>query len=306
MPSPEQLAADPNATDAQIPTPPPFYHSASQAASASIAAIRSSLHKFPTPILKIQRVNQLDAELLDRELAELLLDPVKKALGTIRSTLASDAEPELLLLLKLALFKFSIVDRGASYGSMLQNLKYRNEWAHRGALQSTARDQPLSRLQLALYPLLTIVAPYLGAKWQGHMTSLSYSDMPNNDPRRLLGPEEFERWKALGAKFIALRSQTQLSWDGPAGPDPDVIVVGDRTGALKKFFDTQTDSVLFLRPDRCIAGACIAQRTPELSADLVRALDLTGNTPKGGESHGEPRTVLHVAQPTAEPSGTVG
>lgn len=186
MPSPEQLASDPNATDAQIPHPPPFYHAASQAATASIASIRSSLHRFPTPILKIQRVNQLDAELLDRELAELLLDPVKKALGSIRSTLPSDLEPELLLLLKLALFKFSIVDRGASYGSMLQNLKYRNEWAHRGALQSTARDQPLSRLQLALYPLLTIVAPYLGSKWQDHMTSLSYSDMPNNDPRRLL------------------------------------------------------------------------------------------------------------------------
>lgn len=186
MPSPEQLASDPTATDAQIPESPPFYHAASQAATASIASIRSSLHRFPTPILKIQRVNQLDAELLDRELAELLLDPVKKALGSIRSTLPSDLEPELLLLLKLALFKFSIVDRGASYGSMLQNLKYRNEWAHRGALQSTARDQPLSRLQLTLYPLLTIVAPYLGSKWQDHMTSLSYSDMPNNDSRRLL------------------------------------------------------------------------------------------------------------------------
>ncbi|CBQ67726.1 related to peroxisome assembly protein car1 [Sporisorium reilianum SRZ2] len=186
MPSPEQLAADPNATDAQIPSPPPFYHAASQAASASIASIRSSLHRFPTPILKIQRVNQLDAELLDRELAELLLDPVKKALGSIRSTLPSDLEPELLLLLKLALFKLSIVDRGASYGSMLQNLKYRNEWAHRGALQSTARDQPLSRLQLALYPLLAIVAPYAGAKWQDHMTSLSYSDMPTHDARRVL------------------------------------------------------------------------------------------------------------------------
>ena len=186
LPSPEQLAADPNATDAQIPHPPPFYHSASQAASSSIASIRSSLHRFPTPILKIQRVNQLDAELLDRELAELLLDPVKKALGSIRSTLASDLEPELLLLLKLVLFKFSIVDRGASYGSMLQNLKYRNEWAHRGALQSTARDQPLSKLQLALYPLLTIIAPYAGSKWQDHMTSLSYSEMPSNDPRRLM------------------------------------------------------------------------------------------------------------------------
>lgn len=186
MPSPEALASHPDATDAQIPHPPTFYHAASQAAAASIASIRSSLHRFPTPTLKIQRVNQLDAELLDRELAELLLDPVKKALGSIRSTLPSDLEPELLLLLKLALFKFSIVDRGASYGSMLQNLKYRNEWAHRGALQSTARDQPLSRLQLTLYPLLTIVSPYIGSKWQDHMTSLSYSDMPNNDPRRLL------------------------------------------------------------------------------------------------------------------------
>ncbi|SNX81638.1 related to peroxisome assembly protein car1 [Melanopsichium pennsylvanicum] len=186
MPTPETLASDPSAVDAQVGQPPPFYHAASSAAALSIASIRSSLYKFPTPILKIQRVNQLDAELLDRELAELLLDPVKKALGSIRSTLASDLEPELLLLLKLALFKFSIVDRGASYGSMLQNLKYRNEWAHRGALQSTARDQPLSRLQLTLYPLLTIVAPYLGSKWQHHMTSLSYSDMPNNDPRRLL------------------------------------------------------------------------------------------------------------------------
>ena len=47
---------------------------------------------------------------------------------------------------------------------------------------------------------------------------------------------------------------------------------GDRTGALKKFFDAHTDSVLFLRPDRCIAGACIAQRAPELSADLFHAL----------------------------------
>ncbi len=128
----------------------------------------------------------------------------------------------------------------------------------------------------------------------------------NNDPRRLLGPDEFERWKALGAKFIALRSQTQLHWDGSAGADPEVVVVGDRSGALKKFFDTQTDSVLFLRPDRCIAGACVAQRAPELSVDIARALDLTPNGAKGGEPHGKPGPVLHVAQPAAEPSGTVG
>jgi 3-(3-hydroxy-phenyl)propionate hydroxylase len=129
----------------------------------------------------------------------------------------------------------------------------------------------------------------------------------NNDPHRLLGEQEFARWKELGASFIAARPGTQLHWTAAGEqPDPDVVVVGDRTGALKKFFDTQTDSVLFLRPDRCIAGACIAQRTPELSADLFDALTLTSTEGEGGESHGATGSVLHVAQPAVEPSGSVG
>ena len=78
----------------------------------------------------------------------------------------------------------------------------------------------------------------------------------SNNPRALLGDEAFARWKALGAKFVAVRPMTQLHWTGH--DDPDVVIVGDRTGALKSWFDTHTDSVLFLRPDRCIAGACIA------------------------------------------------
>ncbi|KAN0063107.1 peroxisome assembly protein (Peroxin-2) [Thecaphora frezii] len=180
------VALDPHAPPQTPTAETPFYHEAAQAASASIDGIRRSLHRFPTPKLRIQRVNQLDAELLDRELSELLLDPVKKALGMIRSTLPADLEPELLLFLKLVLFKFSIYDRGASYGSMLQNLKYRNEWAHKGGLQSIARDQPLSKLQLSLYPLLTILFPYLGTKLQDRMTSFSYSEMPPNDIRRRL------------------------------------------------------------------------------------------------------------------------
>ena len=163
-----------------------FYQNAQQSASSSIDAIRNSLHRFPTPALRIQRVNQLDAELLDRELSEMLLEPVKKALGTIKSTLPADLEPELMLFLKLVLFKYSIWDRGASYGSMLQNLKYRNEWAHRGGLQSTARDQPLTKLQLSLYPVLTILFPYLGTKFQARMTNMNYSEMPANDVRRRL------------------------------------------------------------------------------------------------------------------------
>ncbi|OHV04844.1 bifunctional 3-(3-hydroxy-phenyl)propionate/3-hydroxycinnamic acid hydroxylase [Mycobacterium talmoniae] len=123
----------------------------------------------------------------------------------------------------------------------------------------------------------------------------------NNNPRRLLGADAFARWKSLGARFIELRPRTQLHWAGH--DDPDVVVVGDATGELKAWFDAHAESVLFLRPDRCIAGAGIAQLAPELSAALLHALVLT---PEGGESHDGASPVLYVAQPTAESAGTVG
>jgi 3-(3-hydroxy-phenyl)propionate hydroxylase len=91
---------------------------------------------------------------------------------------------------------------------------------------------------------------------------------------------------------------TQLHWTGH--DDPDVVIVGDRTGALKSWFDAHAESVLFLRPDRCIAGASIAQHAAGLSASLFETLCLT----QGG-GNGATRPLLHVAQPTAEPSGTI-
>jgi 3-(3-hydroxy-phenyl)propionate hydroxylase len=124
----------------------------------------------------------------------------------------------------------------------------------------------------------------------------------SNNPRAFLGDEAFDRWKALGAIFVAARPMTQLHWTGH--DDRDVVIVGDRTGALKSWFDTYTDSVLFVRPDRCIAGACIAQRAPEVSASLFNVLCLAQ---RGGSRSDEANTrpLLHVAQPTAESSGTV-
>ena len=130
----------------------------------------------------------------------------------------------------------------------------------------------------------------------------------SNNLRAVLGDAAFDRWKALGARFIEARPMTQLHWTGH--DDAAVVVVGDRTGALKGWFDVHPDSVLFIRPDRCIAAACIAQRAPEVSMALFDVLHLT--TAKGGSgTHGETtdgesdRAVLHVAQPAAQPSGTV-
>ncbi|BBX41701.1 3-(3-hydroxy-phenyl)propionate/3-hydroxycinnamic acid hydroxylase [Mycobacterium simiae] len=122
----------------------------------------------------------------------------------------------------------------------------------------------------------------------------------NNNPHKILGDEAFAKWKALGASFIALRPLTQLHWTGH--DDPDVVVVGDRTGGLKTWFDAHSESVLFLRPDRCIAGACIAQLAPELSASLLDALTLI---PGGGDVDGGNGSVLYVPQPAPESSGAV-
>jgi 3-(3-hydroxy-phenyl)propionate hydroxylase len=122
----------------------------------------------------------------------------------------------------------------------------------------------------------------------------------NNNPRTILGDVAFDRWKALGARFFALRPSTQLHWEGH--DDPDVVIVGDRDGGLKAWFDAHRESVLFLRPDRCIAGACIAQLAPELSARLFEALALK---PGGGDLPSGTGSVLYVAQPAAESSGAV-
>lgn len=120
----------------------------------------------------------------------------------------------------------------------------------------------------------------------------------NNNPRSILGQHAFEEWKALGARFVALRPATQLNWTGQ--DDPDVVIIGDRRGDLKAWFDEHEESVVFLRPDRCIAGACIAQRSAELSDALIRALSLM---PGGGESDSATGSLLYVPQPAAESTG---
>jgi 3-(3-hydroxy-phenyl)propionate hydroxylase len=119
----------------------------------------------------------------------------------------------------------------------------------------------------------------------------------NNHPREILGAAAFEHWKALGTKFVAARPLVQLHWTGH--DDPDVVIIGDRDGELKAWFDTHRESVLFLRPDRCIAGACIAQLAPELSTSLFNVLTLTS----GGNRAASP--VLYVPQPATESARAV-
>jgi len=125
------------------------------------------------PALRVQRVGQLDANLLDQELADLLAQPVTAALRRASPWLERRYAAEIRMMLRLILYKFSIYDHRASYGAMLQNLQYRNEWA-----SPTTRDAPLSRIQLALYPLCTIIAPYSLAKAHAYMSAHQYDQAP--------------------------------------------------------------------------------------------------------------------------------
>lgn len=199
-----------------------YWQSANRAAEPIQSTIRRRLPHFPSPPLRIQRVSQLDAEILDTELTSMLMEPVKAALRNIKSTLPQTLEPEMLLVLRLLLYKFSIYERGTTYGAMLQNLRYRNEWAHSGGLQSTSRDAPLSRLQLMLYPALTILFPYLHNKLERQMSHLSYSDMSSNDPRRLLWNtmDQLQRiYSALTlANFLAFLGDGRCEWNDCFAP----------------------------------------------------------------------------------------
>lgn len=94
-----------------------------------------------------------------------------------------------------------------------------------------------------------------------------------NDPAALLDAESKAILGKLGAKLISVRPGNQLDW--PDRTDPSVIVVGDPGGAFKRWFDKHPSPVVFVRPDRFVAAACLAQEASETVDALASALHLT-------------------------------
>ncbi|GAA5987632.1 hypothetical protein JCM11641_001174 [Rhodosporidiobolus odoratus] len=144
---------------------------------SSLPSIRSSLARLPSPQLRISRVAQLDATLLDDELENILHAPVKTALESVRLG-KSSWEPELLAFLRLAVMRMSLWKSGATYGSALQNLRYRDERKHEGLGRASGSDSTLSHVQKVAYTALVVLPPYLHTRLQDRMLASSWSDEP--------------------------------------------------------------------------------------------------------------------------------
>lgn len=100
-----------------------------------------------------------------------------------------------------------------------------------------------------------------------------------NNPRDLLPAESLAKLDALGARLVAIVPETQREWNDKLWrekhPDADLLVVGDHSGALKRWFDDRPTPLVFLRPDRFVAGACLTQHAPATLDAILQAMSFT-------------------------------
>ena len=87
-----------------------------------------------------------------------------------------------------------------------------------------------------------------------------------------LKPETIKKWKELGVKFIKVLPPEQM--ESNQENDPDVIKLGDSEHAIRAWFGKTQDSMVFIRPDKFVAGLCIPQTSEEMSQKLFEKLGI--------------------------------
>jgi peroxin-2 len=105
--------------------------------------------------------------LLDEELLELLKGQVGEGLKYFGSHITDTYASEILLGLRLILFKLSIWNNNASYGAHLQGLRYTD------ARSTSSARPPPQPWQKAAYGLITIGGRYAWSKWEDYLLSRS-------------------------------------------------------------------------------------------------------------------------------------
>jgi len=121
------------------------------------------------------RVGQVDAELLDNELLELLKGQVGEALKFFGSHITDTWGAEILLALRVILFKLSVWDQNASYGAHLQGLKYTDA--------RKSGNGVVSKWQKIGYGLVSVGGRYAWGKWEEWLAGQEEDYTRPADPR---------------------------------------------------------------------------------------------------------------------------
>ena len=88
-----------------------------------------------------------------------------------------------------------------------------------------------------------------------------------------MGAGDLELCAKHGIRLLSFVPETQRVWaekeyaDSPA----PVTVVGDTSGALKRWFDVRACGAVVLRPDHFIGAACFNQQVSEALAAIKEA-----------------------------------
>lgn len=123
------------------------------------------------------RVGQVDAELLDDELVSLLKAQAGDGLKFFGTHLADSYGAELLLALRLALFKLGIWDHSASYGAHLQGLRYTD------ARSSAPNRPPPTSWQKLAHAAITVGGRYAWTKWGDYLLAATQDYTRPESPR---------------------------------------------------------------------------------------------------------------------------
>lgn len=141
----------------------------------------------------VHRVAQLDASELDNEVESILSHQLKRSFRFFPTSLTQFWQPEMLLALRIALFRASIWNFQSTYGQRLQNLTYRNERAHQKTeLGSSFKSSPfsngrhvaLSKKQLIFYAIFWILGRYGIERLNWYCSSRGWADEPDDSKKR--------------------------------------------------------------------------------------------------------------------------
>jgi peroxin-2 len=154
-------------------------------------SISRSLSK---PVLRVFRVNQMDAHQLDSELVHILShEALSQVFHHLPQHLVEARKPELEALLNLAIYCFSVCRDVPTPGNKLQNLKYRNErhpdlsskaTAKLALMNSTSPVFKLSIFQKVGYGVCFVGMPWLWARWSNAMTYQGWGGFPEGSRER--------------------------------------------------------------------------------------------------------------------------